>query len=412
MSGTLNDQDQSFITTTSQDNLSEISDGRLAVQNSGNLAVAIYGRQLVADHAFIVQQTYAAALQSGATVDTSPNAMQQSQTAQLQTLSGAAFDQQYLSNEAQSNAQSVMDGQTEAASGQSPAVEQFNSLLVPFQAQHLLQAQLLQASAMGTTPPASTQPTGSPGLALAPNGPLNAQDQTFIQQQASDNAAEIQAGQLAETQSGDQAVSVYGRWLVLDHSVLSASLLPLAQAEGVTPMTTPDAQQAAMNATLQGLTGSAFDMQYLQDEVQSNIQGIGYLEQEIYNGADPALVALAQAALPLQEQHLAGAVQANVALLLGANDQTGAPSTPAGQIAAAIGNFTAQAVVAAAEQLASPSAYGFSASGSGLFPAVPGAGTSSLASLTAPASNASAMLIPSALSTPSILPSLGSQQTT
>ena len=93
VSGTLNSQDQQFITTTSQDNLSEITDGRLAEQQSGNLATALYGRQLVADHAFVAQQTYAAALQSGATVATSPDTMQQAQTTQLQTLSGAAFDQ-------------------------------------------------------------------------------------------------------------------------------------------------------------------------------------------------------------------------------------------------------------------------------------------------------------------------------
>jgi len=387
VSGTLSSQDQSFLTTTSQDNLSEISDGRLAEQQSGNLATAIYGRQLVADHAFIAQQTNAAALQSGATVATTPDAMQQAQTVQLQPLTGATFDQQYLSNEIQSNAQSVTDGQTEAASGQSAVVKQFNALLVPFQAQHLLQAQILQASATGGTPPASTQPTGSPGLALAPNGALNTQDRTFIQQQASDNAAELQAGQFAETQGGDQAVKAYGRWLVLDHSVLNATLLPVAQTGGVTPTTTPDPMAAAMNATLKGLTGTAFDMQYLSDEIMSNVQGINYLEQEINNGADPALVALAQAALPLQEQHLAGAVEASTVLGAGTSDQNGAPSTAAGQTAAALGNAVAQAAVANGQQLATAGSNN-SSSGSALFPATPGAGSSGLGALTAPAGSA------------------------
>lgn len=403
MSGTLSSQDQDFITTTSQDNLSEITDGRLAEQQSGSLATALYGRQLVADHTFITQQTYAAALQSGATVATAPDETQQAQTAQLQMLTGTAFDQQYLSNEIEGNAQSTADGQTEAASGQDSAVQQFNALLVPFQAQHLLQAQLLQAAETGGVPPDSTQPTGSPGLALAPNGSLNAQDQSFIQQQASDNAAEIQAGQLAETQGGSQAVGVYGRWLVLDHTVLNAALTPIAETGGIALTDTPDDQQAATNATLQGLTGSAFDLQYLSDEQQSNVQGIGALVQEIYNGSDPALVALAQAALPLQEQHLAGAVQAGIALSLGANDQTAAPSTLAGQIAAAIGNYTAAAVTAAAQQLAAPS-------GSDLFPSVPGAGASSLGALTALGSGASTaglLLAPANTSAASIVQSLG-----
>ena len=381
MSATLNSQDQSFITTTSQDNLSEITDGRLAEQQSGNLAVAIYGRQLVTDHAFVAQQTYAAGLQSGATVATTPDATQQAQTAQLAGLTGTAFDQQYLSNEVQSNATSVTDGQTEIASGQNAAVKALAALLTPFQAQHLLQAQILQAAAAGTTPPASTQPTAVPGLSLAPNGALNAQDQSFIQEQASDNAAEIQAGQLAETQSGDQAVSAYGRWLVLDHTVLNAGLQQAAQAEGVTPSSTPNAQQAAQIAQLKGLTGAAFISQYLSDEIGGHIQAIYDAEREISNGADPALVAQAQAALPVVTQHLAAAVQASTVLNAGLSDQTGAPSTAAGQVAASLGNQVAQAAVMFGQELATAG----TTSGSSLFPSTPGAGASSLGTLTSPA---------------------------
>ena len=40
--------------------------------------------------------------------------------------------------------------------------EALAALLAPFQAQHLLQAQILQAAENGTTPPASTQPTAAP----------------------------------------------------------------------------------------------------------------------------------------------------------------------------------------------------------------------------------------------------------
>lgn len=378
MTGTLSTQDQAFITTTSQDNLSEIGDGALAAQQSGNLAVALYGRQLVADHAFIAQQTYTAALTSGATVATAQSAAQQAQSTQLQGLTGTVFDQQYLSNEVQSNAQSITDGTTETASGQNAAVKQLDALLVPFQAQHLLEAQILQASENNTTAPASTQPTASPGLALAPNGAPNAQDQTFIQEQASDNAAELQAGQFAETQSGDLAVSTYGRWLVLDHSVLAAALQQAAQAEGVTPSNTPNAQAAAQNAQMQGLTGSAFITQYLQDERQSNIQGITYLEQEITGGADPALVALAQAALPLQQQHLAAAVEATNVLNAGLTDVAGAPITTAGQIAAQLGTSVAQQAITAGQELAAASS-----SSSGLLTTTPGAGTSSLGTLAA-----------------------------
>ena len=101
MSGTLNSQDQQFVTSTAQDNISEPTDGRLAEAQSGSLAVSIYGGQLVADHGYVSIQTSLAAAQSGAVVTTAPSAMQAQQTAQLQGLTGSAFDQQYLSNEVQ-----------------------------------------------------------------------------------------------------------------------------------------------------------------------------------------------------------------------------------------------------------------------------------------------------------------------
>ncbi len=381
-----NAQDQAFITSTAQDNLSEITDGRLAESQSGNLAVALYGRQLVADHSFVTQETYAAALQSGTSVATAPSATQAAQTMQLQQLSGAAFDQQYLANEAQGNAMSVTDGMTESASGQNAAVEQFNGLLVPFQSQHLLQAQFLQAET-GGTPPAAMPPVPlSGGLALAPNGPLNAQDANFIAQASSLDATEVQAGNLAQTQaaSADAAVTTYGRWLVLDHTVLNTSLMSFAQAEGVTPTNTPTAGETATLGALSTYTGSTFNSAYLQADVNDQTFGIQAFVHEEYNGADPALVAFAQSAVPLLEQHLAAAVQANLVLTSGNNDLTGAPTTAIGQLAAAVGNYTAQGVVAIAQETTSPGSSGFGgfSTGVSLFPAIPGSGTTNLGSLT------------------------------
>ncbi len=385
MSGTLNSQDQSFVTTTSQDNLSEIADGLLAEQRSGSLATAIYGRQLVADHTFVTQQTQLAAQLSGATLATAPDAMQQAQTAQLQTLSGPAFDQQYLSNEVQSNGQSITDAQTQATSGQSPAIGHLNALLVPFQEQHLQQAQLLQAEQNGTALPTVTQPTAVLGFASAANGPLNAQDQTFIQQATNSGLTEIQAGQLAEQKGSDQAANVFARWMVLDHGVLNATLAPLATAEGVTPSATPDAQSASTLSTLQGLSGSAFDQAYITSEIQGHINTIQAFAQEAASGSDPALVALAQSSIPLLEQHLAAAVQINVAFNLGASDAAAAPTGYLGQLAEAVGNATAQGAVLYAQQLASPNAGNYANFLSGLSSPGSAAGIGTLATFTAPA---------------------------
>ncbi len=350
MSGTLNSQDQQFITSTSQDNISEPTDGRLAEAQAGSLAVSIYGGQLVADHGFVSIQTSLAAAQSGAVLATAPDPMQAQQTAQLQGLTGAAFDQQYLSDETQSNQTSIIDGQQELVSGQNAAVQQLNSLLLPFQEVHTSQAQLLQLSANIVT----AQPTASGGLPFGPAQALSGQDVAYVNQVAQSGNAEIQLGQLAEQQTSNEAVGVFGRWMALDHSVLNSVVASTVSSDGITPPTSLDPSGAAAVTTLQNLTGTAFDQQYLATEVQSHVQTIYNTETEINQGSDPALVAEANAALPLFQAHLASAITIGLASSLGATDAQAAPTTALGHSIATIGNEGAQAVVAVTHALTLP----------------------------------------------------------
>ena len=350
MSGTLSSQDQQFITSTSQDNISEITDGQLAQARSGSLAVSIFGGQLVADHGFITMQTQIARDRSGAVLASAPNPMQAQQTAQLQGLTGGAFDQQYLADEVQGNQASVIDDQQELTSGQSPYEEELASLALPFQEVHTSQAQLLQVSANAITP----QPMTSSGLPLVPDQPPTAVDRAYINQVSQSGNDEIQLGQLAEQQTANEAVGVFGRWMVLDHAALSPLLAQVGSSFGIVPPTTLDASGMAAVTTLQDLTGTAFDQQYLADEVQRHIQTIYSTEMEINQGSDRALVAEANEALPLFQAHLAAAVDIGFASSLGATDAQAAPTTILGRSIATIGGESAQAIVAITSALSLP----------------------------------------------------------
>ena len=350
VSETLNSQDQQFITSTSQDNISESTDGRLAEAQAGSLAVSIYGAQLVADHGFVSLQTGLAADRSGAALSTTSDPMQTQQTAQLQGLTGNAFDQQYLSDEVQGNQTSIINGQQELASGQNPSVQELNSLLVPFQEVHTSQAQLLQLSANITT----AQPAGSGGVPFIPEQPLSVQDLSYINQAAQSGNDEIQLGQLAEQQTSNEAVGLFGRWMALDHTVLNSVVASTVNSSGVTPPTTLDASGITAATTLQNLTGTAFDQQYMANEVQSHIQTIYNTEMEINQGTDPALVSEANAALPLFQAHLAAAVDIGLASSLGATDAQAAPTTTLGQSIASIGDEGAQAIVGITNALTLP----------------------------------------------------------
>ena len=349
-SETLSQQDQQFITGISQDDISEITDGQLAQAQSGSLAVSVFGGQLVADHGFITTQAEIAGNRSGAVLATAPDPMQAQQTAQLQGLTGSAFDQQYLADEVQSNQTSIIDDQQELTSGQSPVVEELASLALPFQEVHASQAQLLQASANALT----AQPMTDSGLPLVPDQPPNAVDKTYIDQVSQSGNDEIQLGQLAEQQTANEAVSVFGCWMALDHTALNSVVAYVGSAFGIVPPTTLNASGMAAVTTLQGLTGTAFDQQYLADAVQGHIQTIYGTEMEINQGADPALVAEANQALPLFQAHLAAAVDIGLAFSLGATDAQAAPITTLGQSIATIGNESAQAIVAITSALTLP----------------------------------------------------------
>ncbi len=341
-------QDQSFLTQTSQDNLAELIGGTLAQENSGSLAVSIYGRQLVTDHDFATVQTDLAALQSSGTVSASLDPTQLSEIAKLASLKGTSFDQEFLSNEAQTNAQSVAQTQQEIASGQDPAVTQLAAVLLPYQQAHLTEATLLQSSIFTPNGPAS--PT--PALPLAANGPVNSQDQTFIDQATASNLDEIGTGQLVLQQTSNSAVQEFAGWMVTDHTAANATLASLAEAAGVTPPTTSDALNASL-AALQGQTGSAFDQQYIiGNSIESHVATIALFDQEALYGSDPALVAFAQAQLPTLEQHLAGALQIGGALAAGLNDASAAPSTAAGQAIKVAADTTAMSLADLAKTIA------------------------------------------------------------
>ena len=184
--------------------------------------------------------------------------------------------------------------------------------------------------------------------------PLSGQDLAYVNQVAQSGNAEIQLGQLAEQQTANEAVGVFGRWMSLDHSVLNAAVATAVSPDGITTPTSLSASGAAAVTTLQNLTGTAFEQQYLANEVQSHVQTIFNTETEINQGSDPALVGEANAALPLFQAHLASAITIGLASSLGAADAQAAPTTILGQSIASIGNESAQAIVAVTHALTAP----------------------------------------------------------
>ena len=69
---------------------------------------------------------------------------------------------------------------------------------------------------------------------------LSAADRSFISQAAYSSLAEVELGELAQTQASRQQVREFGGMMVTEHTQMNKDLVALASDKGVAPPTSPD----------------------------------------------------------------------------------------------------------------------------------------------------------------------------
>lgn len=110
------DQDKQFLTTASQANYNEITFSKLALRKSQNPTVRAFAERMVQDHTRLGQEMQPYAQQWGITPANSLDSMHQQKYDQLQGLSGADFDKQYMSDMTTDHVQAVDLFKSEEAS--------------------------------------------------------------------------------------------------------------------------------------------------------------------------------------------------------------------------------------------------------------------------------------------------------
>src|SRR4051812_1213536 len=254
----LNDQDREFIAQAGAGNATEIAEGRLAMSNSDNIAVQVFGQWMATDHIVAGTVLSDIANQIGVPSDASPTPQQTQDIQSLRSQSGAAFDQLYAPGQVTDHQQTLALFQQETANGQNATLKDIARQAIPVLEQHLAGAQQLvagigssdsssndPASQMGIsqqTPVADTAPVAT-DTTQAPGGTPSAQDASFVQFAAQSGLAEVQEGQLAISNSSNLAVSEFGRWMVTDHTANNAVLQNLAAQAGIAVPTSPSAEQ-------------------------------------------------------------------------------------------------------------------------------------------------------------------------
>jgi putative membrane protein len=132
----------------------------------------------------------------------------------------------------------------------------------------------------------------------------NVPDRLFTELMSASGAAEVESAQLAEARSRHAGVQALARRLHQDHAPANERLLALAKQDGLAPQAMPDAEHKATRARLEGLSGSAFDLAWLQAQIVDHQKTATLLEWEIDAGQDAELQRHAAAQLPMVLDHL------------------------------------------------------------------------------------------------------------
>lgn len=136
------------------------------------------------------------------------------------------------------------------------------------------------------------------------NPTLSTVDAYFMDQAARSGVAEWQQGRLAGQTAARADVRRFAAQEVQDDTGVNQKLMALAQQKRISPPTAPSTVQAAEITTLRGLSGTAFDRQYLDGQVAMQQAAIALFRNEAQNGTDPDVKRFATAALPTLEHDL------------------------------------------------------------------------------------------------------------
>jgi putative membrane protein len=116
---------------------------------------------------------------------------------------------------------------------------------------------------------------------------------------------EIKGGKIAQRQGQNAAVKQLGERLTSDHSEAYAAGRKLAKKLGIEVPTEPTFPEQWELQTVGGMTGSAFDSGYTSLERLDHKQDIEDAKEELEDGSNAQVKALARTDLKMYREHLA-----------------------------------------------------------------------------------------------------------
>lgn len=140
--------------------------------------------------------------------------------------------------------------------------------------------------------------------AAARSAGVSRADRAWVDEAHQADMAEIQAGQLAESNASNPAIRHDGAVLVRDHQALDNKLIQLAGKLKLSLPTSMTNQQTEIGDRLSNEQGPPFDHDFAASMMTAHGIMIAATRREIAHGSSPQVTALARQTLPILLQHL------------------------------------------------------------------------------------------------------------
>lgn len=135
-------------------------------------------------------------------------------------------------------------------------------------------------------------------------GPLSATDASFVAGVGQGGMFEVKAGQLGADKGSTQVVRDQAATEAHDHGLVGQKLAAIVSAAGGAVPGTLDAAFSSELASLQALSGPAFDAAYLRDMEQVHAKDGAAFAHEATHGDNPQLKAFALETHAIVEAHV------------------------------------------------------------------------------------------------------------
>ena len=132
----------------------------------------------------------------------------------------------------------------------------------------------------------------------------NATDRDFAVIAAQAGMAEVELGNLAQTQGSDDRIRNYGKKLVEDHARLNNELKDVAAKQSLTLPADVNSDQRKTIDTLSRRSGPQFDSEFWKTAVNDHAKAIEEFRKEAAMGSNQALRDFTSRSIPTLEDHL------------------------------------------------------------------------------------------------------------